>query len=510
MKNDNLYKGNEAREKIMAGVKKVSEAVAYTMGTSGKNSVIETIQHPFTSTTNDGATIVEAIKLTDPLEDMGRKILREAVSRANRASGDGSSTTCVLTSAILEEGIKHLGEASVMDIKRSLEGCIPLIEESLKSQRKMIGVDEVKAVATISSEDEKMGEMIQEIYQKIGKSGVITWDVSKTTDDHYEIGSGITVNGMTCPVPFMYDRDANTGYYTNSIRRKNPKIILTKQKVSSIHELNRLGEELSGEEVKEVVIICPEVDRQAIEEAAGVWQMFKPIFVKMPVLWADEWWEDLAEATGAIVIGEAGIKLSKAGKAHAGTCERITIGREDTVFEGIKDLSKHILALQVGNTDAELLRASRLNVKTARYYVGGYSDQAIYHRRLKLEDAINSAHCALENGILPGGGVALRDITIINDVGGNILTKAIREPYITICANAGIVPESYDIGWGIDTKNGQSVSMFEAGIVDAYDVVLNGVKAAIGVAASILTLGSVVLLPREEEKENAMGFPVMK
>jgi chaperonin GroEL len=185
---DNLYTGKEARDGIIKGIKRCASAVGGTMGTSGYNAIIQAIEQPGHFATNDGATILESIRFADPLEEMGRKILLEAVKRANKQSGDGSSTTTVLCAAIIEEGLKQLDKASPLEIKRSLESCIPLIEESINKQKREITVNEVGQVASISAEDEKIGAMIQEIYQQIGKDGIIHWDISKTFEDNYTIG----------------------------------------------------------------------------------------------------------------------------------------------------------------------------------------------------------------------------------------------------------------------------------------------------------------------------------
>ena len=162
---DNLVTGADARNKLIAGVRKVADAVKVTMGTGGSNAIIEAIESPGHLLTNDGWTIANSIVLADPLEDMGRKILLEAINRANKQSGDGSSTTCVLTAAILEEGLKHLDGASPMDIKRALEACVPLIEDAIAKQKRDITVDEVGKVASISAEDESIGAMLQDIYK---------------------------------------------------------------------------------------------------------------------------------------------------------------------------------------------------------------------------------------------------------------------------------------------------------------------------------------------------------
>ena len=154
------------------------------MGTGGNNAVIEAIEYPGHIVTNDGYSIANAIILEDPIEDMGRKMLLESINRANKLSGDGSSTTCVLTAALIEEGLKETqNDVHAMDIKRSLEECLPLIEDELNKQTKVIDIEDISTVATISAEDKTIGKTIQDIYEQIGKDGLIHWDISKTPED---------------------------------------------------------------------------------------------------------------------------------------------------------------------------------------------------------------------------------------------------------------------------------------------------------------------------------------
>lgn len=511
---DNLYTGSEARDKMMQGVKKAADAVGVTMGTSGSNSLIECIERPGHYTTNDGISILGSIKFADRLEEMGRMVLYEAVSRANKRSGDGSSTATVLTQAILEEGIKHLGETSPMALKRSLEACIPLIEESINKQKKSVTVDTIGQVASISAEDEQIGAMIQEIYQKIGAKGIISWDISKTAQDSYSIGSGLTINGATYVAPYMADDGSS------EVRLHNPYILLARKKITTALDFESLFPALFAKEIKEVVIFCDDIDVQVIADLYKTQRIrgFRAVVVKMPVLWKDEWWEDLAIASGGTIIDLAsGIKLNEAGIEHLGRVEHLTVTKEDTFIDGIQDMSKQILALQVGGTDQELVRAARLNTKTARYFVGAHSESALAYRRLKVEDAINASSCALENGVVAGGGIALinaaRELKG-NDIEKTILRKSMTQPFEKIMQNTGInltrppdklgITEKIGGSMGVDSKTGNVVDMFEAGIVDPADVVLNAVKSAIGVAASILTVGSVVLLPEQQEIKATM------
>lgn len=505
---DTVHIGAEARNKLIAGIRKTADAVKITMGTGGANAVIEAIENPGHLLTNDGWTIANSIHLADPLEEMGRKILLEAINRANKQSGDGSSTTCLLTAAILEEGIKHLDETTPMALKRSLEACVPLIEKSINERKREITVDDVGKVAAISAEDEKIGALIQEIYQKIGKNGLIYWDISKTFEDHYTLGSGITIDGAGFASPYMADLDEKTGQFLNVARYKNPKILITKQKITSAGDFNELFQALYNKDVREVVVFCDEYEANIIPDLikTRAARGFKTLLVKMPVLWKDWWYEDLAKVTGATVIDpSAGISFKDMKLGDLGTTAEITVTRTDTYLDGIRDVSEHIKALEAEGTDDSKLRASRLNTKTARYFVGAPSDSALSYKRLKVEDAISASWQALQNGVVEGGGVALMSVASelpTDTTGGSVLFEALMTPFSQILENAGIKNVKLNTNNGIDTRTGKEVDMFEAGIIDPANVVLNAVRNAISVAASILTASVVVELPRQSVTES--------
>lgn len=508
MRSDNLHFNSQ--EKLFAGIKKIAQAVGGTMGTGGNNAIIEAIESPGHLMTNDGYSIANSIVLADPIEDMGRKILLESINRANKASGDGSSTTCVLTASIIEEGMKHTKEHHPMDIKRSIEECLPVIEESLKAQTREITIDTVAQVATISSEDESIGNMIQEIYQQIGKDGLIYWDISKTAEDTYTIGQGITVDGAGFVSPYMCDA-TETGQNTNQIRIKDAYILITKQKISSSKDLNSISFSLNSKEIKDIVVFCDEFDPLIIPDFIETRAVkgFRIVLVKMPVLWRDWWYADLAIATGAkIVDPSAGLPMKNVSLEHLGRVGNIVITKEDTYIDGIQDVSEHVKTLEEEATDDTRLRASRLNTKTARYFVGAHSDSALSYRRLKVEDAISAAYQALNGGIVVGGGSALLNVSAIlkekKTIGAKLLAKAIEAPARQIYKNSGAqVPDNFlysgtDKG-GFDSRTKKEIGdMFEAGIVDPTNVVFNAVKNAISVSATVLTAPTLVTFPRED------------
>lgn len=482
---DTLYTGQEARDRLISGIKKVRDAVGGTMGTSGANAIIEAIEHPYHGVTNDGYTIASKIRLADPIEEMGRQILVEAIERSNKASGDGSSTATVLTAAILEEGLKRLDFASPMEIKRSLEDCIPLIEESLLAQRKMITPDEVGQVATISAEDATIGQRIQDIYKEIGKDGIIHWDVSKTGEDYHTIGTGITVEGATYASPYLCDADA-TGNTTNRIRVEKPKVLVLAHKIASAQDLEPLAIELHKEGVRDLIVFCDDIDPLVIPPFVMLRMKhgFRIVPIKLPNYFKDEWFQDLAKASGATLISpNLGIQVKDIKTSHLGSFENILITRDDTFIDGIQDLSAHVKQLEEESTEQSLLRATRLNTKTARYFVGALSDSALYYRRLKVEDAIAAAYHALNSGIVVGGGWALANVEVDNQ----ILKTALLAPLSQISDNMG--------------KKYSAAAMEEQHVYDPYQIVLNSVKNAISVAATVLTAKSIVLLPRELQQQ---------
>lgn len=505
MRTDNLY--FDAQPRLQSGIDKIARAVGVTMGTGGSNAIIEAIESPGHLMTNDGYTIASSIYLADPIENMGKNMLLEAINRANKSSGDGSSTTCVTTAALINEGLKHKGEMHPMEIKRQMEECLPIIEESLEKQSRVITVDDVGQVATISAEDPAIGAMIQEIYKQIGKSGIVYWDISKTSTDTYTIGSGITVEGAGFLSPYMCDVTEN-GQSTNQIRIKNAKVLITRQKITNANDFGGIAQYLDSKDIKDLVVFADEVDPLVVPDIVKTRMVrgFRIIIVKMPVLWKDWWFEDLALATGATIADPTlGLPLKMLKEEHLGTVGNIVVTKDDTFLDGIKDVSEHVSKLEAENTDDSLLRASRLNTKTARYFVGAASDSALSYRRLKVEDAISAAYQALNGGIVAGGGSALASIKLPDTVGGQILTTALKEPARRIAANAGHpemqIGADYDGIRGFDTRTGTFVDMFEAGITDPKNVVLNAAKNAISVAAAIITAPTIVTLPREDEPQ---------
>lgn len=504
MVKDNLH--TSARFILIRGIEKAAEAVGATMGSLGSNAIIQAIERPGFLTTNDGFTILQAIKFADPIEQMGKEILQEAVSRANKQSGDGSSTTTVLTASIIAEGMKS--KVSAIEIKRSLEEELSKVEQAIRDQSVEITVDNVSEVAIISAEDAEIGNRIQEIYKIIGKEGLVYWDVSKTTEDSYTIGSGITVNGAGFFSPYMCDI-TESGANTNQIRLKNPKILITKQKISSVSDFERIVPQLHAKGITDLIVFADEVEPLVVPDLirTRVNKGFRVIIVKMPVIWKDQWFEDIALASGAKVIDPEAYPMKEAKIEDLGTVEDIIITKSDTFIDGIANISDHIKSLQDEATEDSVHRASRLNTKTARYFVGAPSESALSYRRLKVEDAISAAYQALHGGIVAGAGVTMAFAYTPSDtIGGKILGEALKAPMNQILANAGITATDMKLGYGYDTRTSQLVNLIEAGIVNPTNVEVNAVRNAVSVAATALSAPTIITFP---EHENPQQMPEM-
>jgi chaperonin GroEL len=511
---DNIYPEAESKEKVLLGIKKGVDAVKVTLGPKGANVLVEHDLYPGFQVINDGLTVLMSIHLEDRIENMGLNMLKEAVGKHNKEGGDGSTTAAVLTGAIVEEGSKYLSECSPMELRASLEACLPVIEESIDAQTKEITVDEVGKVATVSAEDDKLGQTIQEIYQKIGKDGILYPDInSKGYEDYITYSEGVKIDSAGLATPYMSDVDEKTGQLTHIVRLKDPKILIVKNKlVDAKRDFDRLFGYLNSSGVKDVVIFYDDADASVINDlvVTRIKNGFRAVLVKMPVIFKDHWFEDLALLTGSTIIDSAkGLNIRSAKSDVFGTCGQIVIpeaqegGKEFSTFlDGTLDVSEHIKTLEQGNDD-DKNRAARLNTKTARLHVGAHSETSLRYRSLKLDDARNAAYQALHGGIVSGGGVCLRNTIykLPNSVGGEILKAALQYPEKQIETNAGAKPNlSSNPGVGLNARTGKHMDMIEAGIWDSAKITKSIVRNAISVAATVLThRGAVTLQPKVEQ-----------
>lgn len=469
------------QKRLMAGVSKGVEAIATSYGSCGSNAIIETDLRPFHRITNDGKIILDSIKLGDPVENMGLEILKEITAKSDRESGDGRKTSVLLAGAILREGLKC--KESPMELKRSLDECLPIILKSIEYQTKEITPEEIGKVAEISSESAEIGTLYQEIYSQIGKDGIVELDNSNLPHTFYEITEGVKLKGCGFSYPYMAnDEKRQIATY------KNPYILISKEKITSPSLLDKVMREVSKSGKDELVIFCDEISDQISSMLAYLHHgqtdsgkpitPFKTLVIKAPTLWKDWMFEDFALITGATIINPAeGRSLKNFQFSYLGTCEQISTTKDETVVRGIKDISLHIETLmeksvKEADSDAKL-RACWLSTKAAVVKLGANSESELSHLKGKAQDARNASYLALNGGVVPGGGQCLLKAAkdLPDTIGGKILKSALHAPYSQILENMNL----------------PAGAKFDKDILDPAIVVRNAITNALSVASTVLT-----------------------
>jgi chaperonin GroEL len=491
----NIVTGDEARQGLLRGISIANDAVKGTMGPAGKNVAIEVDLPPGHIITNDGAIIIGGIKLSDPIEKRGLAFIKEVVARSNANSGDGSTTTTVLTHAIIEEGMKQ--NVSAIEIKRSIDELLPIIEQKINDKKRTITEEEVEQVATISGESKELGALLGEIYKKIGKEGIIHLEGSGTYATSYTFTEGVRFDGAGYLSPYMVREEQAVKEERKETRAvyENPTILVTKRKISHVNDINPLIETLQQQGKKDLVIFTDDMDSGVASLLVNVHvaKVMNVLIIKAPVLWKNYVFEDFAKCVGATIIEDAtGLNFKNMELKHLGTCGKIITDKEQTVLMGTKDIGDHIAELKAEGSNDSLLRLSWLTTKTAILKLGANSETELSYLRLKAEDAINASKLALEDGIVLGGGVCLAEVadSLPDTIGGRILSVALKAPMKQIMENLGIESPN----WGDE-------------IVDAAKIVKNAVRNAIGVASTVLTTNSVVFIPEPTEAEILLAKP---
>lgn len=516
MQQDNIYHLNqEERNKLITGIEKVCNVVKPSYGAAGGNVIVQDIGYPYHRVTNDGKVMIDTIKLIDPVEDIGANIIKELGNKADKDSGDGRKTTIIIANAIIQESLKS--KSNPTEIRNSLNECLPLILESIDKQKRIITPNEVAAVATISAENEKIGNLIQEIYQKIGPESYIEVEPSQTYETTYEIKEGVTLRNAGFISPYMItEPDKNRAVYNN------PHILITKQKIGAVSDIDPLFRKLSEGGINEAIIYCDDIDQSVLGALAFTHGkgIFKTLIIKAPTIWKDWFYEDFAKITGATIVDPStGVTLKTVELKHLGTCDRIISTKEETRVVGFKDVTLHIEYLKGLGTEEGKLRASWLNRQIGVLKVGTSSESELNYVVKKATDGCSAAFLALKDGVVAGGGLCLSIVGSSLDektIGEQILRKVLKVPMHQIIENAGGEKEPTvscsieDIlKIGFNAKTNKWVNMFEAGILDPSLVVKNAVRNAISVAGIVLTAKSVVYLLKQEKNENSLQMPTM-
>ena len=517
----------EARNALKAGVDKLANAVKVTLGPKGRNVVIEK-KFGAPTVTKDGVTVAKEVELVNRLEDVGAQMVKEVASKTSDVAGDGTTTATVLAQALVAEGLKNVtAGANPMSIKRGIDKAAIAVVEALKKQSKDLpDSEQIANVGKISANnDEEIGQKIAEAMEKVGKDGVITVEESKTAETFLE-----TVEGM------QFDRGYLSPYFvTNSDNMESeledPYILIYDKKISNMKDLLPLLEKVV-QTGKPVMIIAEDVEGEAlatlvVNKLRGT---FKVLAVKAPGFGdrRKAMLEDIAVLTGATVISEdAGYKLENATLEYLGTSKRVVSDKDNTTIVGGSGKTEAIKArineikVQIEKTssdyDREKLqeRLAKLSGGVAVINVGAATEVEMKEKKARVEDALHATRAAVQEGIIPGGGVALlRSIPALDKlkvdeeeaVGVDIMRRALDAPIRQICENAGVEPsiiaqavrEGKD-DFGYDARNHEYVNMFKAGIIDPTKVARVAVENASSIAGMILTTEAAVTEIPEKE-----------
>jgi chaperonin GroEL len=524
--------GDEARQKLLLGVEKLAAAVKITLGPKGRNVVLEK-KYGAPMITNDGVTIAKEIELKDPYENMGAQMVKEVATKTNDVAGDGTTTATLLAEAMIREGLRNLtAGANPMKLKSGIQKAVKAVEEALSEMAIQIGDSKKKIaqVATISAQDENVGNLIAEIMEMVGNDGVIQVEESQTMGLEKEVVKGMQFdNGYISPY-FVTDPTRMEAVYDD------PKILITDRKISSVQDMLPLLEKVAQSGRKELVIIAEDIDGEALatlvlNKLRGV---FSVLAVKAPGFGdrRKEMLKDIAVLTGATVISEEiGLKLETAELEHLGEARRVVADKDKTVViegKGRKadiqnriDELKVVLSKTTSDFDKEKLmeRLAKLAGGVGVIKVGAATELELKEKKHRIEDALNATRAAVEEGIVPGGGVALLACTKALEslkgededetIGIKIVLNVLSSPMRQIAENAGkdgavVVDKvlSEKKGFGYDAAKNVYVNMVEAGIIDPKMVVRSEIENAASVAAIFLTMECAVCDIPEEKKDD--------
>ncbi len=526
----------EARNKMKRGVDTLANAVKVTLGPKGRNVVIEK-KFGAPSVTKDGVTVAKEIELEDAIENMGAQMVKEVASKTADIAGDGTTTATVLAQAIISEGLKNVAAgANPMDLKRGMDKAVLAVVANLRSQSQQVGSDssKIEQVATISANsDETIGKLIAQAMQKVGKEGVITVEEAKGTDTTVDV-----VEGM------QFDRGYISPYFvTNSekmeVELANPYILIYDKKISTMKDILHILEKVA-QSGRPLVIIAEDLEGEAlatlvVNKLRGT---LKVAAVKAPGFGdrRKEMLQDIAILTKGIVVSEEqGYKLENADLTYLGTADSITIDKDNTTIVGGKGSKEDITArvnqikAQVENTtsdyDREKLqeRLAKLSGGVAVLYVGAATEVEMKEKKDRVDDALHATRAAVEEGIVPGGGVAyvraiesletLKGINEDETTGIQIIKRAIEEPLRQIVINSGIegsiVVQKIKEGkgdFGFNARTEVYENLFAAGVIDPTKVSRVALENAASIAGMLLTTECVVA-DKPEPKSAGAGMP---
>ena len=535
-----LFFDIEARNRMKKGVDILSNAVKVTLGPKGRNVVLEK-KFGAPTITKDGVTVAKEIELEDPIENMGAQMVKEVASKTADIAGDGTTTATVLAQSIISEGLKMVAAGSnPMDLKRGIDKAVAKIVEHLKSQSQTVGNDssKIQQVASISANnDNEIGKLIAEAMKKVGKEGVITVEEARGTETGIEV-----VEGM------QFDRGYISPYFvTNSEKMEaeleNPYILIYDKKISNMKDILHILEKVA-QGGRPLLIIAEDLEGEAlatlvVNKLRGT---LKVAAVKAPGFGdrRKEMLQDIAVLTKGIVISEEqGYKLESADLSYLGTATSITIDKDNTTVVGGKGKKEDITArinqikAQIETTtsdyDKEKLqeRLAKLSGGVAVLNIGAATEMEMKEKKDRVDDALHATRAAVEEGIVPGGGVAfIRAISALDKfkganedetTGAAIVRRALEEPLRQIVENAGIegsiVVQKVKEGkadYGFNARTEVYENLYKAGVIDPTKVTRIALENAASIAGMLLTTECVVAdKPKKEEASHSHGAPDM-
>ena len=529
----------DARDQLKKGVDALANAVKVTLGPKGRNVIIEK-KFGAPHITKDGVTVAKEIELADAYQNTGAQLVKEVASKTGDDAGDGTTTATVLAQAIVAEGLKNVtAGASPMDIKRGIDKAVAKVVESIKNQAETVGdnYDKIEQVATVSANnDPVIGKLIADAMRKVSKDGVITIEEAKGTDTTIGV-----VEGM------QFDRGYLSAYFVTNTEKmecemEKPYILIYDKKISNLKDFLPILEP-AVQTGRPLLVIAEDVDSEALTTLVvnRLRSQLKICAVKAPGFGdrRKEMLEDIAILTGGVVISEEkGLKLEQATIEMLGTADKVTVtkdyttvvngaGNKDSIKERCEQIKAQIVATK-SDYDREKLqeRLAKLSGGVAVLYVGAASEVEMKEKKDRVDDALRATRAAIEEGIIPGGGVAyIRAIDVIEDMKGDnadettgveIIKRAIEEPLRQIVANAGkegaVVVQKVREGkgdFGYNARLDIYENLHAAGVVDPAKVARVALENAASIAGMFLTTECVIVEKKEDKPEMPMGAPGM-
>ncbi|EIY47864.1 chaperonin GroEL [Bacteroides nordii] len=529
----------DARDQLKKGVDALANAVKVTLGPKGRNVIIEK-KFGAPHITKDGVTVAKEVELADAYQNTGAQLVKEVASKTGDDAGDGTTTATVLAQAIVAEGLKNVtAGASPMDIKRGMDKAVAKVVESIKNQAEKVGdnYDKIEQVATVSANnDPVIGKLIADAMRKVSKDGVITIEEAKGTDTTIGV-----VEGM------QFDRGYLSAYFVTNTEKmecemEKPYILIYDKKISNLKDFLPILEP-AVQTGRPLLVIAEDVDSEALTTLVvnRLRSQLKICAVKAPGFGdrRKEMLEDIAILTGGVVISEEkGLKLEQATLEMLGTADKVTVSKDNTtivngagVKENIKERCDQIkaqIAATKSDYDREKLqeRLAKLSGGVAVLYVGAASEVEMKEKKDRVDDALRATRAAIEEGIIPGGGVAyIRAIDVLEGMKGDnadettgveIIKRAIEEPLRQIVANAGkegaVVVQKVREGkgdFGYNARMDVYENLHAAGVVDPAKVARVALENAASIAGMFLTTECVIVEKKEDKPEMPMGAPGM-